>query len=118
MAKRKSQTEPDLERVAAEVWLAYQSNILRTRTRRSSTSIKRAGCELAVIICYLEGMIDREIVEWLKENKDLTISISAVGRMCAELFRLGATRFGVLKARAGGGGDSENGSDKLKGVQK
>ena len=109
MTRHETRAEPDLERAAMQVWRAYKIKIMQTRTNRSLTSIAKAGVELDVIRCFLQDMVDREIIEWLKGNRDVAISKSTMGRFCRDLYQLGATRFGVLKAQTAGGGKDENG---------
>ena len=81
----------NIDETAKEMLGKYTAYIGEHKQRRSHNSVKQAGVELDVTRCYLQGMCDRKIKDWLKQNKGVTISESALGRFLADLFRASKT---------------------------
>ena len=76
------------ERAAKEALKIYRVTTGHSRARRSRTSLAAAGVEEDVIKCYLQGMTIVQIVEWLRDNRGVTCSMSSVGRFCAAMRKL------------------------------
>jgi hypothetical protein len=68
--------------------------------RRYHSSISKAGVELDVAKCYLQNMTIHQIVKWIKVNKKVTVSKSAVGRFCKRLLNSGIAPIGSAHAYA------------------
>jgi hypothetical protein len=65
---------------AARALYAKYLEARKNKGRTPPTNIWRAGCELDLIRCYLSGTTIPEAVEWLKKNKNVSTSRSAIGR--------------------------------------
>jgi hypothetical protein len=81
----------NIDEAAKEMSRKYTAYVGEHRRRRSHSIVKQTGVELDVIRCYMQGMPDRDIIDWLKQNKSVTISSSAVGRFLADLFKASKT---------------------------
>ncbi len=75
----------DLEILAKAALVEYRENERQQSNHYIQTAIAKAGLELDVIKCYIQGMYGREIIAWLKTERDFTVSMSAVGRFTAKL---------------------------------
>lgn len=71
----------------------------RQYCHRVHSSVTKAGAELDLIKCYLQGITIKEIVKWLRANKQVSLSKSAVGRYCARIFRLCMIPRGLFQKR-------------------
>ena len=77
-----------LDIVSRELWQAF----LECRTDKGAvqhTKVKRAGCELDLMRCYLEGKTIEESIEWIELHKGETFSHSAIGRYWKVLNKIG-----------------------------
>lgn len=77
---KEQQESPCLESVARDALELLRSHMLEVRGRVGHTVLSRAGLELDLIKCYLQGMTIGESVNWLENNCAFEGSKSAVGR--------------------------------------
>jgi len=77
-----------LDEAAEAVHTMYMNRAQNRRSHRGQTRLSRTRAELDAVRCYLADMTLDETVQWLKRNRDLSISRSSVGRFFVALRRL------------------------------
>lgn len=88
-----------LDDAAKEVLRMYSAPSIDKRRNCGRTTIAKAGMELFAIRCYLLDKTISETVEWLRCNKQVSLSKSAVGRFYRVLFGLRIAPLGTIQAR-------------------
>ncbi|MDH4203527.1 MAG: hypothetical protein OEV87_11630 [Phycisphaerae bacterium] len=80
--------ESKLDVVSRELWTAFLER-QKNKKRVQPSLISKAGCELDLMRCYLQGISIEEAADFLSELSGQKISHSAVGRYWRELNKIG-----------------------------
>ena len=86
----------DLDMAARDALRAYKAIVSHNRTQQA-TSIAKAGCELDLIRCYLQGFSIKQTLEYLRINCGLKSSMSGVGRYWTVLQEAGWAKERIYK---------------------
>ena len=80
-----------LDETAEKMLVDYEDKYIRFSNRPLSP-LRKAGLDMDLIKCYLQGLSTFETVAWLKENRNFVSSKSSVGRYHRRFRTLGYIR--------------------------
>lgn len=98
----------NLDDAAREAWRVYQASRRQRISAVSQSSLAGKCVAVDAIRCYLQNMTVKEIAAWVRDNRNTTVSNSAVGRLCTRLYRMGIAPLDTWAAQRFADSDDRN----------